>query len=344
MISIPARRGFRLLRGLLLRARTGTFWLFLYSFAIISASQAAEIRLSKSRDSQIPIITIEGPLELGDEKKFVAQVINLENGLVLFNSPGGNLLAGIEIGKAIRLKNLSTAVASRGICASSCALAWLGGTRRFLFTGSLVGFHAAYKEVSGVPAETGLGNAIVGAYLNSLGLPVNAVAYITHASPNQMQWLTESDAQRYGIHYTMLADSQSQAAAPRESARSSSTNTAIERHQPQQNDTPRTRETTTTTTPPGGKLPQCPSDRGAYWHNCIGQGGGTQALSSYFGEYRNNLRDGQGVCTSPDGSNKINGIWKAGKLQRIVSFGSNSNNSNSDLDCNQWTSWGPRMK
>ena len=65
--------------------------------------------------------------------------------------------------------------------------------------GSAIGFHAAYQEKGGMALENGMANALVGAYLNSLGLSSSAVSYITHAAPNSMQWLTVADAEAIGI-------------------------------------------------------------------------------------------------------------------------------------------------
>jgi uncharacterized protein len=62
---------------------------------------------------------------------------------------------------------------------------------------SRIGFHAAYDKNSG--KETGVGNALVGAYLNKIGLPYSAVVYITQASPDSMTWLSVVDAERQGI-------------------------------------------------------------------------------------------------------------------------------------------------
>ena len=55
---------------------------------------------------------------------------------IVFNSDGGNLLAGIEIGKTIRLKSFATAVLDGLRCASACAFAWLGGSPRFMERGA----------------------------------------------------------------------------------------------------------------------------------------------------------------------------------------------------------------
>jgi hypothetical protein len=87
--------------------------------------------------------------------------------LQFLQSDGGSVLAGIEIGEAIRLKGFQTLVVER--CASACALAWLGGTQRFMKAGAQIGFHAAYDSDS--RRESGVGNAMVGAYLNRIGLP-----------------------------------------------------------------------------------------------------------------------------------------------------------------------------
>jgi len=66
--------------------------------------------------------------------------------------------------------------------------------------GSRVGFHAAYRlnPVLG-PIESGQGNALVGYYAAQLGLPERAVAYITQAHPEEMQWLSIDDAANLGI-------------------------------------------------------------------------------------------------------------------------------------------------
>jgi hypothetical protein len=141
-------------------------------------------------------------LESKDKELFLRKIFALSNAIVAFESDGGSLLAGIEIGETIRLKNFSTVVPNGRRCASACALAWLGGTRRFLGPESRIGFHSAYHRESG--KVTGPGNALVGAYLNKIGLPYNAVVYITSASPESMTWLSKSDAEKIGIEVSLF--------------------------------------------------------------------------------------------------------------------------------------------
>ena len=161
---------------------------------------AANITLAPWGDDPAhAIVAIQGDLVSGDDVKFRAQVGRLTKAIVVFNSDGGNLLAGIEIGKTIRLKSFATAVLDGSRCASACAFAWLGGSLRFMERGAQIGFHAAYIKKGGQASESGVGNALVGSYLTQIGLSENAVIYITQAAPTEMTWLNLRDAKQIGI-------------------------------------------------------------------------------------------------------------------------------------------------
>jgi hypothetical protein len=161
---------------------------------------AASISLSPlDDDSAHALVAVEGTFEADDHIKFRTQVGRLTKAIVVLSSDGGNLLAGIEIGKTIRLKSFATAVLDGFRCASSCAFAWLGGSPRYMERGAQIGFHAAYVKSEGRASESGVGNALVGSYLTQIGLSENAVVYITQAAPHQMTWLTLPDAKQVGI-------------------------------------------------------------------------------------------------------------------------------------------------
>jgi len=61
---------------------------------------------------------------------------------------------------------------------------------------------------TGGMSESGPGNAILGAYLNQLGLSERAILYITHAAPTSMQWMSMEEATEYGITVTKLSPPQ----------------------------------------------------------------------------------------------------------------------------------------
>src|SRR5215475_10156487 len=165
---------------------------------------SAEFRKSSLGPSAPDLIEVVGELIRGDEAKFIEAAIKSADAIVVFHSGGGNLLAGIEIGKAIRLKGFSTMVPDNMYCASACALAWIAGRVRLMSDTARVGFHAVYTSQDGETRVSSAGNAIVGAYLNQLGLPTSAIIYITGAPPDGMQWLNFADAQRVGIEVKRL--------------------------------------------------------------------------------------------------------------------------------------------
>jgi ATP-dependent protease ClpP protease subunit len=183
----------------------------LRAFAV-ARPHAAEI--TEIPDKQPPVIAITGELTLGDERKFIQIALPIAHAVVQFNSNGGSLHAGIEIGKAIKLKRFDSLVKHGTYCASACALAWLAGARRFMEPAARVGFHAAYEVENGQAKTSGSGNAVVGAYLNQLGLSVEAIVYISTAAPESMQWLNATDANRYGIRVEVINEVVLQPASP----------------------------------------------------------------------------------------------------------------------------------
>jgi hypothetical protein len=170
----------------------------IFSLLCCDLSGAAEFTKTPTNDGP-DIIAIAGDFVLGDEKKFIDLALSSQNALVVLQSPGGNLYAGIEIGRAIHLKGFATLVPDGVRCASACAITWLGGSPRFMGETGQVGFHAVYTTKDGQTEISSAGNALVGAYLNQLGLSTSAVLYITAPPPEGIQWLSFADARRIGI-------------------------------------------------------------------------------------------------------------------------------------------------
>jgi hypothetical protein len=163
-------------------------------------AQAANIEATGPSGDGVATVTVEGTLLVGDGDKFQEKTSALRDAIVVLRSDGGAAFEGIKIGETIRRKGFSSLVINR--CASACAVAWLGGTHRFMAAGSQIGFHAAYDAQSG--QERGYPNARIGAYLNRIGLTDDAVTYITAAPPNSMTWLSVADAKQYRIDVTLL--------------------------------------------------------------------------------------------------------------------------------------------
>jgi hypothetical protein len=177
----------------------------LWIIAFLGVAEAADIEVQRF-DNGSALVVVEGRFELSDVEAFRENVEALPAGraTVAFRSRGGRLLAGIRIGAVIRAKKFTTVVPDGASCASACALAWLGGVRRLVGQDSSVGFHAAFVYRPDGPTESGPGNAILGAYLNQLGLSEKAILYITQAAPTTMQWMSLQDAAENGIAVATL--------------------------------------------------------------------------------------------------------------------------------------------
>ncbi len=162
---------------------------------------------------QLTAVIVSGEIALGDERTFANIAVATDApAIVVFDSPGGNLYAGMEIGRAIHLKGFFTAVPSGFHCASACALAWLAGNARLMGVGAAVGFHAAYKIGEDTPDASA--NALVGAYLNQLGLSEVAIVYVTEALPADIHWLTFQEAEAVGISVRAVSDDTEPEVAP----------------------------------------------------------------------------------------------------------------------------------
>jgi hypothetical protein len=114
-----------------------------------------------------PRILAEGTIERDTHKKFAAFLSNKKSyryelppePVVCFNSPGGNLIGAIELGRSIRQRQLDTCLApdytrviegTTGdeeifmrdvVYASACAFALVGGVSRLIESGARYGIH-----------------------------------------------------------------------------------------------------------------------------------------------------------------------------------------------------------
>lgn len=176
----------------------------LVSTALTTTTFAADITKTRIESLGLDLIFLSGPIQEGDAQRFEAVASSSKKAMVVLNSEGGLALEGLEIGRTVRRRGAATSVPREYLCASSCALIWLAGKERFAEDDSHIGFHAVYIERNGVYLESGVGNALVGAYLNQLGLSQSSVIYVTSAPPQGIRWLTREDAARIDLPYLSL--------------------------------------------------------------------------------------------------------------------------------------------
>ena len=160
---------------------------------------AAEITHVPGSNGQRDMIIFKGRFERDDDKKFKKVAFDLDEALVVLDSPGGLIEPALEIGRAIRFKGFGTAVINSK-CGSACAVVWLAGRPRSMTQDANIGFHAVWvRGEDGKPERESVGNALVGAYLNNLGLGDSVITFVTTAGPNELKRLTKSEADALGL-------------------------------------------------------------------------------------------------------------------------------------------------
>ncbi len=129
-------------------------------------------------------VHIRGDIAYRDGARF-SQFLTATQGvtMVVLSGAGGITTDAVEVGTAIRARGLATLVRNQTACASACAIAWLGGTRRYMEKAASIGFHAAYTlDMQGKPAASQQGNGMSARYLGWMGVSNQAIAYLTAPS------------------------------------------------------------------------------------------------------------------------------------------------------------------
>lgn len=153
----------------------------------------------------VPVITIRGEIQAGDDLKFTRFAAVLATAVVELDSTGGRLAPALTIGDTLARKGFSTYVGPHAVCSSACGLIWLAGKPRVKQATAAIGFHAAYvPDGQGIDRENGLSNALIGSYMTRLELGTGAIMFATAAGPGGMAWITPEDGLRYGIPFEVV--------------------------------------------------------------------------------------------------------------------------------------------
>jgi hypothetical protein len=174
---------------------------------LVSPAQAAAISVHYVWG--IPVVDIDGEIELGDAKKF-SRFLGSEGATVRLNSMGGNVAAAIEIGEMVWKRGYTTLVArDNGPCASACTYIWLSGRKSAIQQNSLLCFHQAYNLITGQPDAAG--DQLIMDHLKSVGLTNRQAWALTHAAPPDpnncraaMEWWARELGFQYQVYPSFL--------------------------------------------------------------------------------------------------------------------------------------------
>jgi hypothetical protein len=126
---------------------------------------------------------------------------------VYFNSPGGSLIAGMELGRLLRQLGFDAHVGKRtadvrelvaGVCYSACPFAYAGGVRRYLKPESVLGVHRAANRVP-LPDENAFEKLVsqqATDYLLAMGVNPELFAIMSQVPHDVIRGLTREEARR----------------------------------------------------------------------------------------------------------------------------------------------------
>jgi len=121
------------------------------SLFVVTSVNALDFVLHDNNSRTLTAVMATGKIRQGDVKRlhhFVSRQAKKRQTAIYLKSSGGSLVEGIRLGEYFRANRIKTIVEGNEICASACALAFLGGTdsngNRWMSstTTSRLGFHA----------------------------------------------------------------------------------------------------------------------------------------------------------------------------------------------------------
>jgi len=119
--------------------------------------------------------------------------------IVVFNSSGGELREGLKIGIYLKKHHIGSAVSKNGVCASSCALAFLGGRdlygRKLMILpyGSKLGYHSFYYKDNRYVSVEKIQNdfSYLFKYFTYVGGPNALLSKMLDTKSSNMYWITQ---------------------------------------------------------------------------------------------------------------------------------------------------------
>jgi len=165
--------------------------------------------------SGVPSVYLDGTIDTEAPRRFAQLVSEGRIPLgsnVFLNSPGGDLEAGLQLGRLFRASQLQTwvavqagadgAQASPAFCASACAYAYLGGKYRIApSSNEHFGVHQFYMAGSstGDVSTIEQASADIVQFLRDMGIDPGLFSVATAAAPSQVNWLSGEDMLKYGL-------------------------------------------------------------------------------------------------------------------------------------------------
>jgi hypothetical protein len=163
---------------------------------------AAVLKTSALKDGRV-VISVSGEIAEGDTEAFKAVIKSANDAgefvsSVRLDSPGGNLLEGVQLAEVVKFAKMATNVGQGATCASACFLIFAAGETKFANYTAQIGVHGASDETGRETTQSGAATVSMARIAKELGVPAAIIGRMVVTPPNEMVWLSPADLQSLG--------------------------------------------------------------------------------------------------------------------------------------------------
>ncbi|WP_279478917.1 hypothetical protein [Aureimonas sp. SK2] len=151
------------------------------------------------------VLIVRGTFEFSDDPAtLAAEVSAFQPMLVSFDSGGGNVVAAMRFGRAIRQMNLSTLQLRSSDCASACTLVFMGGVHRFAEPGAIGVHQASFSGDAGIEGHSAVAavqalTAEIMSYMIEMGVDPQLLQLSLSTESSDMRYLTAGEMRRFRV-------------------------------------------------------------------------------------------------------------------------------------------------
>jgi len=195
------------------------------SAAAAMSFEVVTLGVGHCRDRCPQVVVAQGEIDNGSAQNFLDFVRRSVpggqlHGVVLLDSPGGHVIAAMELGQTIRRLGMAIVVARpggagglaqlySGRCYSACVYALMGGRRRVVPPQSRVGVHRMFNYstnfsfADGFVSERSLDDGEMrrrlSRYSQAMGVSPAVIELAEHTSPDYLRVLTPGEIARWRL-------------------------------------------------------------------------------------------------------------------------------------------------
>ena len=148
------------------------------------------------------LVYLDGPIDPGAPDRLGRALDGVEGKIVAWlNSAGGNLFAGMQLGRILRRHSAWTQIVNSrtllpGECYSACGLAFLGGVRRSNDSGARYGVHRVSLQAGRASGDLAQDlSAAIRGYMREMGVDTRLLDLWQKAGPDGMYLLSRREAE-----------------------------------------------------------------------------------------------------------------------------------------------------